>query len=467
LCILFGSLGLFVFTGSYTSLLAPFVFFYLSLAVVDWKAAYLLMLFCIPFSFEINLLNNAFSLSLPDEPMMWLFLLLCMILIANKPTAIPRWWLYNPLTIIIVLQFLWLIVAVCFSTVPLLSLKFLIAKTWILGCFFVLPLWIFRSKADFKKAFVLLLIPIAFTVLIIMERHRHLDYRFVFINNAIGSLYYNHVEYATIISMFFPLLCVAYPLTRNMQKWIRGGLVILILLFIPAVFLTYARAAILAIVFAGIVALAIRLRLVNFIMPSFYALMIMLVVYLAKDNKYIDFRPNYEQTYMHHGFTDHIIATFQGKDMSSMERVHRWIAAIRMSNDKPITGYGPHGFYDNYKPYTVLSFRTYVSRNPERSTTHNYFLYMLTEQGWPAMLLYALLVAVVFAMAQKTYHRFKDKFYKSCTLGLATVFAACFVNNFFSDLVETHKIGALFYFAIALLVILDRKSKNVEESTAF
>jgi O-antigen ligase len=197
-------------------------------------------------------------------------------------------------------------------------------------------------------------------------------------------------------------------------------------------------------------------------MPVFYGTIALLVVYLARDNRYIDFRPNYEQTYMHRGFVDHLVATFQGKDMSSMERVHRWIAAVRMSTDKPVTGYGPHGFYNNYKPYTVLSFRTYVSRNAERSTTHNYYLYMLTEQGWPAMLLYALLIPVVFSRAQKVYHRFNDKFYKHCTIGLAMVIAACFVNNFFSDLLETHKIGAMFYLSVVLLVILNHKSREVQ-----
>lgn len=90
---------------------------------------------------------------------------------------------------------------------------------------------------------------------------------------------------------------------------------------------------------------------------------------------------------------------------------------------------------------------------------------MLAEQGIPAMLLYALLVIIVFAQAQKTYHRFTDPFYKACTLGIAMVFAACFVNNFFSELIETHKVGALFYLSLSILVILTQKSKALAEYT--
>jgi O-antigen ligase len=183
---------------------------------------------------------------------------------------------------------------------------------------------------------------------------------------------------------------------------------------------------------------------------------------MIPNNKYIEFRPDYNKTFMHKNFTDHLIATIKGKDMSSMERLYRWVAAIRMSNDRPITGYGPRTFYYYYKPYAVTSFQTYVSRNKEHSTTHNYFLYMLVEQGWPAMILYALLMAVIFAKAQKIYHRTKDRFYRICSIGLAMVIAVGFINNFFSELIENHKVAALFYIPLALLVILDRKSRAAE-----
>jgi O-antigen ligase len=148
-----------------------------------------------------------------------------------------------------------------------------------------------------------------------------------------------------------------------------------------------------------------------------------------------------------------------------MERVYRWVAAIRMGAEKPVVGFGPHGFYYHYRQYTFPAFKTVSSANVEKSTTHNYFLLLLTEQGIPAMLLYALLTIVVFAQAQRTYHRFQDPFYKNCTLGAAMMFAASFVNNFFSELIETHKVGSLFYLSLALLIVLARKSKKQGSTT--
>lgn len=452
----------YVFTGTTLLLFAPLALFYIVLAGIDWRTAYWLMLFCIPLSSQIGFLNDTLSTSLPDEPMMWVLFLLFLVFVSYRPTIIPAWWFADPLVWVVILQYLWLIVAVCSSKVLFLSVKFLIAKSWMLACFFVFPLWIFKEKKDYIKAAALFFIPLLLTMIWATCKHAQDHFTFPTVNRAVAAFYDNHVDYSTVISMFFPFLLVVYPFLKDKPKWIRLLLVLLVLFFLVVILLTYARAAVLAVIFSLVIAAAIRLRLVNFVMPVFYGLIALLMVYMVRYNKFIDFKPNYERTYMHTDFADHLIATFRGQDMSSMERLYRWIAAVRMSRDEPVTGYGPHAFYYYYKPYTLTLFKTYVSQNPEHSTTHNYFLYMLVEQGWPAMILYAILVVLIFAQAQKIYHRFKDPFYKAVTIALAMSFAACFINNFFSELLENHKIGAMFYLTLALLVILNRKSKNRE-----
>ncbi len=368
--VLLASIAMFALTGSYIALAAPFGLLYVLLMGINWKTAYWILLFCIPMSTQLSFADDTLSASLPDEPLMWLFFVLFAVLLARQPNMIPAWWWRNPLVFIITLQFLWLMVAVGYSQVLFFSVKFLIAKTWYLAVFFVLPIFVFREKKDFKKAFLLTLVPLLATMIIIFYRHYLIGFNFRKVEHAIRPLYYNHVDYSTVMSMFFPVLCVAYPLTRGYAKWIRGLLLLVILFFLPAIYLVYARAAYIAVVFAGVVAVAIRFRLVNFIMPAIYILMATMIIYVSTNNRYIIFRPNFEHTYMHKSFTDHMIATFRGQDMSSMERVYRWVAGVRMSTDKPITGYGPHAFYYYYKPYAVTSFRTYVSRNTEHSTTH-------------------------------------------------------------------------------------------------
>lgn len=457
----------FAYTQDPKTILLPLGFLYTLLLLVNWKIAYLLFLFTIPISIDYQI-SGSLSTSLPDEPLMWVFMFMFPFIFLQDPKVLGRrdWW-KDPIVTVITLQFVWMIVAVIFSKELMLSLKFMAAKTWFLISFFVLPYYVFRQKKDFRRAFLLFLVPLVVTMIIILIRHAARGFQFYRVEQAIGDLYYNHVDYSAVISIFFPLLLVAVPMTRSYRNpFITVTIVGLIIFFIPAIYLTFARAAVVAVIFAIGVAIAIRLRLVNLIMPAMIGFIALVIIIMAKDNRYINFRPNFEKTYMHKSFSEHIVATFRGEDMSSMERLYRWIAAMRMSQDEPVKGWGPNAFYYYYKPYAVSSFKTYVSRNVERSTTHNYFLYMLVEQGWPAMILYAVLIMVAFAQAQKTYYRFKDRFYKNCTLGVAMMVGSGFINNFFSELLETHKVGSLFYISLALLVVLRQKSLDLEKEEA-
>lgn len=465
--VLFLTIALVAWTGKYYFLALPFGYLYVMLMGINWKTAYWIFLFTIPPSVQLGLAGDTLSITLPDQPIMWLFLGVFAIIMARNPRALPQWWWRDPMVLIVVVQFLWTMVAVIFSKMLFFSLKFLIMKFWLLVCFFVFPVWIFTEKKDFVKGFFVLLIPMVATILVILVHHSMYGFRFDRIQRAITQLYYNHVDYSTVISMFFPLLLVSvWPLIRKRNIFLKTTLLTLILIFIAGIGFAYARAAVVAVVFGIVVAVAIRLRLGNLVMPGFYALIILLMSYMVPNNKYIDFRPDFEHTYMRKDFMDHIIATFRGTDMSSMERLYRWIAAVRMSKDRPVTGYGPRAFYYYYKPYAVTSFRTYVSRNTEQSTTHNYFLYMLVEQGWPAMILYGIFMIMIVAKAQKVYHRFRDPFYRAVTMGLIMMITIGFINNFFSELIETHKVAALFYIPVALLIVLDKKSRDEQAQVA-
>ncbi len=453
-------LGISLASGSWLLMGLPPALAYLWIMFHHWKLAWWILLAVIPFSAEIILNGGKLATSLPDEPMSWLFLLLLPALLLLKPALLPLKALASPVVAIIALQLVWVIVAVACSPEPMLSLKYLLVRVWMLAAFFVFPMIIFKTKDDFVTGFRVLLVPVTASILIILLRHAALGFEFMQINPAIGWLYDNHVEYSTIISMVFPLVCLAWTQIPGMRAWLRIGLAAVIALFVAAILFSYARAAILAVVFAFIVGAGIRYRFARLIVPALYIVVIAVMGYMIREHRYLDFQPDYEQTYMHHDLNAHIGATFSGRDMSGMERVYRWIAAVRMSRERPLTGVGPNRFVREYKSYTVPAFRTYVSDNEEQSTTHNYFLYMLTEQGWPAMLLYGALVVVVISVAQGAYHRFRDPFYKACTLALTMMFAAAFVNNFFSELTDTHKVGALFYISIALILVLAMKSRE-------
>ncbi len=465
--LLFFAIFAWTWTGSLLFLGIPIAFLFTTLAGVNWKLAYWIFLFTIPFSIQIDLAGDSMAITLPDQPIMWLFLLVFIVMYARNPKIIPEWWWRDKLVFVSALQFFWIVVSVICSQIVFYSIKFLLLKTWLVVCFLLMPALIFKEKKDYVIGFKMLFISTLLTVIVILIHHAMLGFRFEKVQKSLHiasdlTLYYNHVDYSSVTSQLFPLLIVAFWYCRKSNWYIKWSLILVILIYIAGIIFAQTRAAYIAVFFGFAVGVAIRLKLVNLIMPTIYGLIAAMLVFMISNNKFMDFRPDYNKTYMHRDFASHLISTLRGRDMSSMERVYRWIAAIRMSKEHPFVGVGPRNFYYYYKPYAVTSFRTYVSRNPERSTTHNYYLYMLVEQGYPAMFLYALLIPMIFAKAQKTYHRFKDKFYRTVTIGLAMTIGAAFINNFFSELIETHKVGALFYIPLALLILLDRKSRELE-----
>ncbi|MEO6833029.1 MAG: hypothetical protein ABI378_10995, partial [Chitinophagaceae bacterium] len=237
-------------SGNYYLLVVPFGLLFLALLFLNWKAAWWVFLFSVPLSQQIFLLNDTLSTSLPDEPMMWCFLLTFLLLFAAKPKLLPMWFWRSPLTLIIVFQFIWLIVAVFFSQEPFFSVKFLLAKCWFLIAGFVLPVLVFQQKKDFIRGFFLLVVPILATMVVIMKIHHDLGFEFTLITRAVGTIYYNRVDYATVISMAFPLVWVAYPLTKKWRPWQRAILLLVMPFFCAAIYFTFARGAMLATFFA-------------------------------------------------------------------------------------------------------------------------------------------------------------------------------------------------------------------------
>ena len=104
----------------------------------------------------------------------------------------------------------------------------------------------------------------------------------------------------------------------------------------------------------------------------------------------------------------------------------------------------------------MKSFRTYVSDNPEKSTTHNYFLLQLAEQGVPGFLLFLTLLATALLLAERLYHRAAQRpevrrVVLAATLSLVIIVFHLVLN----ELVEVDKIGPVFFICLALLVRAD------------
>ena len=422
----------------------------------DVRLPFVLLCGSIPFSFNLMGMTNI-GMDFPDEALMlWTTAMFPFFLLLNPFKFSVKKWIRHPLLWLQLLAFLWMCISVLYSENVVLSSKYLLKRIWYLVPFLIWPLFLFQDRKLMIRCYQWMFLTLLLVTCIVLIRFSAVGFRFEEVHDPLQPFFINHVMYGSMLSCFIPLAAGAIFLSRKFSiQWMLA--IIGLFVFVLAVYLSYSRAAWMGVIFAMGTWLFIRLKWMHQAMLVFFALVLSAVLWLSQNNTYLNYKPKFEKTIMHESLEDHIMATIQGTDISSAERYYRWIAAIRMSQDRPITGVGPNNFYDYYKSYTITSFRTWVSRNFERSTTHNYFLFMLVEQGYPAMILYAAMIWSIFFFGQRLYHRLSDKGEKIIVISVICMLASLFINNFFSELLETDKIGSLFLLGIAVLVIFDLK----------
>ncbi|MFN0015180.1 MAG: O-antigen ligase family protein [Saprospiraceae bacterium] len=427
----------------------PAVFLILWLTAVDFRRVFYLMLGCIPISVEMEL-PGGLSTDLPSEPLMWLLTLVAVAWFFRNWRTLDGRFVRHPITLALLVHLAWTAVAVVGSTDMLVSFKFFLAKGWYVVVFYFLAAHILQTEDDHKRLLWWFFVPLLLTVCMILVRHAPHGFSFKEVNYVMGPFYRNHVMYACLLAIFLPFVWYGtYWYRRYSSKWwvLVGGIALLIV----GINFAYTRAAYVALVAAAGIYWMVRRRLIKVALLAFCIAFSGLVLLVTERDNWLAFAPDYERAVSHTRFDNLLEATTKLEDISIMERVYRWVAAAYMIQDRPFTGFGPGSFYFNYKKYTVSSFKTYVSDNPERSGIHNYYLMVAVEQGIPGLLFFLFFCFTVMFTGQQVYHRTPDpgrrRIVVSALLGFSLIALLMLMNDF----VETDKIGSLFFVCAAIL----------------
>jgi len=453
-------LGIAAFTEQYLLIAVPFAVLVFYAGWQERNAVFFLLLAALPFSFEYNF-SSGLGTDIPDELLMLLVSLLFLAYWLYSPKAISKNDLQHPLLILLFIIVCWVLVTVIFSTYKQISLKYLLAKGWYIGAFVLTPLIIFKEKKSITTASIVLAGSMMLVTVIALFRHYQTGFSFPTINEAVSPFFRNHVNYSAMLVCILPVLVAFFQLSK--KKRLKQLLAAAIIIALVALFFSYARGAWLALL-AGVVAFWLIKK--RFLFYSYIAAIIMtigLLFWIKGNDRYLLYAHDYKTTIFHKDFSEHFVSTYKLKDVSTAERFYRWIAGVRMIKDNWLTGFGPNTFYNNYKGYTVPAYKTWVSDNPEHSTVHNYFLLTAIEQGIPGLVFFLLLLGAMIYYAQHLYHRVNDAFYKTVAVVTGVILTMIIVVNFLSDLIETDKIGSLFFLCLSMLIVTDintRKQSN-------
>ena len=436
----------------------PILCLFAYVAILDFRKLYYLLFFCIPLSTEISL-PGGLSTDLPTEPLILGLMGIYILHVISNGKKMSSEFIRHPISLLILLHLGWIFITTIPSNNFIVSLKFSVAKIWYIVVFYFMAGSLLKKDNDYKKIFWSVFIPLALIIIIVNIRHAGYGFSFKDINRVLNPFFRNHVAYATLMALFFPVLFLA---TRWYDRWSKKWLAIIagIGLFLIGIQFSYTRAAYIGLFMAAGVYFIIQFKLMKPVLITALITLIAGVGYITSNNKYLDYAPDFDRTVTHQKFDNLIEATYKMEDISTMERLYRWVAGSFMFIDEPWMGFGPGNFYNFYKSYTISSFKTYVSDNPEKSGIHSYYLMTLVEQGIFGFLIFIWLNFYVFLKGEKIYHQSKSANRKTivmmCILSLIVMDALLLIN----DMIETDKLGSFYFMNIAVLVNMDLANKR-------
>lgn len=443
-------------------LAAPPVLIVLWLVVVDLRKVFLLLLASLPLSME-QALPGGFATDFPSEQLMWLLMLAGGAWFLQNWRTVDARFLRHPVTIALLIHISWITVCVSTSQDFFVSFKYWLAKGWYVIVFYFLAGRMLRGEQDYKDLLWWFFVPFLFAVSIVIARHAALGFTFEDVGFVMGPFFRNHVMYACLLAIFLPFVWFGTFMYRR-YSWQWWLLVAGIVVFIVGINFAYTRAAYVALVAAVGIYWLIRRKWLKYALIATVFGFAVLIGTLSAKGAWLQFAPEYEKAVTHRSFDRLLGATIKLEDISTMERVYRWVAASYMIRDRPFVGFGPGTFYFFYKKYTVSSFKTYVSNNPERSGIHNYFLMVTVEQGLPGLVFFLLFSALVMLKGEQIYHRTKDPGRRRLLSAALLCFILVDLLMLMNDLVETDKIGSLFFMSAAILVNIDLKNREAPKT---
>ena len=433
---------------------------FVSLYRIDW--IYDLIIFTTPFSIALRFIFEdkelPVDLFVPSEALILITYGIVIFKIIDG--QIPgKKFLRHPITIAIGINLLWIFITSLTSTMPLVSLKFFLSRSWFLVVYFLLTLEFVDNHRKIYKYFYLYILGLIPVVIYSIIRLAKVD---IFNKNVahwvMNPFYSDHTSYGAIIAMLLPPVIGMFIVKKNNISERAFLFVIFLILTIGLIF-SYTRAAWLSIIFAMAVMFIVLLKI------RFSILLIIIAVisfFVYSQWTEIEWLLEKNRKTSSVELVEHVQSiTNITTDMSNLERLNRWSCAVRMFKEKPLFGWGPGTYMFQYAPFQLTSEKTLISTNmSDLGNAHSEYLGPLSESGILGLLSFLAIIIVTLLTGLNAYKYSKNNNTRviilSLILGLCTYYFHGLLNNF----LDTDKASALFWGFTAILMILQQESIN-------
>lgn len=444
----------------YVFLIPPAVFL---IWILVNKPIYIVYLLALSTPLSVHLIDERYSsinLSIPTEPLI-ILMYLGIILKLIKAKKLPLQDFRILLSVLLLVDFSWLTITALTSTLPIISAKYVIMKSWYLVVFYFLLTKFFQREQLIKRFMWFFIAAVFVLVVYTLWQHGQEGFGRAAAYTAMRPFLPDHGMYAACISFVVPVLFV-FAIHGNQLNYgpiLRIICGLLFLFLVLAVALSFTRASWVSIVVSIFIYIAMLFNI------RFHHLgLVGILVIGAMFYNSVDIQTNLSRNKKESD--DNIENHLQSvsnvtSDPSNLERLNRWSCAMRMVEAKPIIGWGPGTYTFNYGQFQLPHQMTIISTNAGKlGGIHSEYLRPLAESGIPGAVLFISIVICVLSVGFK-HQRLLTGSSKvlslAALLGLITYFIHALLNNYS----EFDKIAVPLYSFMAILSGIELNRKNV------
>lgn len=450
-----------IYNESFVITLVPFALAMAFLTLLALDKLLLVLLFFTPLSLELSefMPGAPLNMSLPTEP--FLFMAMCLFFVKLiTERRFDKKVLSHPISICIYIYLAWLLFTTLTSEMPVVSFKYVLTRLWFIAVFYFIATQVVYDEKNIVH--YIMAYALGFSIVIAYTLIHHAMSRFSHDTSylVMQPFFRDHTSYGAALALLIPAMFVVIKRIRNDFSIKFFTLSLLVLLCIALLF-SYTRAA-----WGGIFAVAalwvvlkLRIKIKTLITIGLFG-----IIMIAPFYNDIIYKMSKNDEVSSTNFLSHVKSISNiSSDDSNMERINRWKCALRMFEERPITGYGPGTYMFLYAPFQNSQDKTKISTNAgDCGNAHSEYLGLLADAGLFGALSFIALLITVLVIGFNLYNRTKDELTKDTVLFLLLGLITYYLHGFLNDFLDMDKIASLFWGFIAIIVMFDIKDKNQE-----
>jgi putative inorganic carbon (hco3(-)) transporter len=439
----------------------PFALIGLYTIIFYRKAAFLFLAFGVGISINYGEMTNAaFGLYIPTEPVCIGLMFLLLFESLQKP-VFPRFVFNHLITLSIIAYISICVLATITSEMPVVSIKFILAKLW-----FIIPFVFFGPRLFGDLKFInrflwSFVIGMSITMIFTLIKHSASGFGDEEGHQVMYPFFNDHTIYGCLVAFLFPVnILLVYWHKTNF--WLRTIAVFLLGLTTMALIFSYTRAAWVSVIGAGGILILIHYRVKFKYLAGIFFIVVSLVAFnwTSISQKLAKNKSEHTTTNIGERFESAANVT---TDASNLERINRWSCAIAMANDRPFLGFGPGTYAFQYAPYQEPENKTIISTNfGHMGNAHSEYLGPLAETGFLGLIAVLVMVGCIFYSSITCYIHYRKTNHQKATVLLCIIasFSTFFIHGILNNYWDTDKISIPVFAFCAIVIAFDQARKS-------